>query len=274
MGDPIWLPEVLRAEGLVVNEYPGWRTRGHGDFGEIWGVIVHHTGSNFAPPREIAEHPQLGLCSQLHLSQSGVVTICGAGVAWHAGAGHYPGIPRDNANFLTIGIEAANNGTSGWPDEQYFAYVKMVGAILRKLGRDSSRVIGHKEWAGASQGKWDPGGIDMNVFRRDVQRVILHQPAREAETVATWQEKIKNWMGIDVPAWMMLKSADTYAGLIIDQFLGPGSREREGQPTRWAMLNDNTVVEALAEIGQALKLEGYDPNKKGPAPQKPRSDQR
>src|SRR5690606_8447570 len=106
-GDPVWLADVLRAEGLPVIEYSGWRNRGHGDFGDVWGVIAHHTGNN--PPGNnpgyIANHPSLGLCSQLHLSRDGVYTVCGVGVAWHAGAGSYPGLPANNANYHTIGIE-------------------------------------------------------------------------------------------------------------------------------------------------------------------------
>lgn len=179
-GDPTFLPEVLRAEGLTVREIDGWRDRGHGDFGAIWGVVAHHTGSNGATAESIAFHPTLGLASQIHLAQDGVVTLCGVGIAWHAGQGSYPGLPTNNANSLTIGIEAANDGggspgkphRSSWPDAQYNAYVKTVAAILRFLGHDSSHVISHKEWAGAAQGKWDPGAIDMNVFRADVQRQI------------------------------------------------------------------------------------------------------
>jgi hypothetical protein len=171
--DPVWLTEVLRAEGLQVEEYPGAYERGHGDFGWIWGVVAHHTGSN--PPSNspggIAEHPDLGLASQLHLSRSGLFTLCGVGIAWHAGTGSWPGIPPDDANSCTIGIEAENSGSEGWSFEQYDAYHRGVGAILRHLGLHSDRVIGHKEW-GAAQGKWDPGGINMDVFRFDVQNVI------------------------------------------------------------------------------------------------------
>lgn len=116
MSDPLWLPEVLRAEGLSVVEYPGWRVRGHGDFDQIWGVVAHHTGNN--PPANnpgyIANHPELGLCSQLHLARNGTYTVCGAGVAYHAGRGSWAGLPRDNANQVTIGIEAENNVTEGW----------------------------------------------------------------------------------------------------------------------------------------------------------------
>jgi hypothetical protein len=143
VGDPVWIPDVLRAEGLVCNEINGWRDRGHGDFGEIWGIVCHHTGSNNASPESIAFHPELGLASQLHLSRTGVYTMCGVGIAWHAGSGSYPGLPTNGANAKTIGIEAANDGggspgkphRSSWPDVQYDAYVRGVAAILRKLDR-------------------------------------------------------------------------------------------------------------------------------------------
>lgn len=169
-GDPIWLADVLRADGLECDIYDGAFDRGHGDFGGIWGVIAHHTGSN--PPSNnpgyIAKHPTLGLASQLHLSREGKFTLCGVGIAYHAGTGSWAGITANNANAVTIGIEAENNGTEGWSPAQYDAYVRGVAAILWKLGHGSDRVIGHKEW-GAIQGKWDPGGIDMNSFRRDVE---------------------------------------------------------------------------------------------------------
>lgn len=169
-GDPVWLPDVLRADGLTCDVYVGALDRGHGDFGGIWGVIAHHTGSN--PPSNnpgyIAKHPTLGLASQLHLARDGKFTLCGVGIAWHAGQGSWPGIAKNNANAVTIGIEAENNGSEGWSAPQYDAYVRGVAAILWRLGHGSDHVIGHKEW-GAIQGKWDPGGIDMNAFRRDVE---------------------------------------------------------------------------------------------------------
>lgn len=34
-GDPVWLADVLRAEGVNPVEYAGWLTRGHGDFKDI-----------------------------------------------------------------------------------------------------------------------------------------------------------------------------------------------------------------------------------------------
>ena len=36
-------------------------------------------------PRGIAQHPTLGLASQLYLARDGRYTLCGVGIAWHAG---------------------------------------------------------------------------------------------------------------------------------------------------------------------------------------------
>jgi N-acetyl-anhydromuramyl-L-alanine amidase AmpD len=177
-GDPLWLADVLRSEGVEVVEYPGWRTRGHGDFRDIRGVMVHHTGSDQASAASIAiGRPDLpGPLSALHIGRDGTVTVVAAGVAWHAGVGMYPWLPTNMGNWHTIGIECANSGTGAtaphrenWPDAQYTALVRCCAAINRRLGLNADRTIGHKEYAGRSQGKWDPGAIDMYQLRRDVQ---------------------------------------------------------------------------------------------------------
>jgi hypothetical protein len=87
-GDPVWLADVLQAEGVNLVEYPGWRGRGHGDFKDIRGVMVHHAGSDNASAASIADgRPDLaGPLSQLHIARDGTVTIVAVGVAWHAGA--------------------------------------------------------------------------------------------------------------------------------------------------------------------------------------------
>jgi N-acetyl-anhydromuramyl-L-alanine amidase AmpD len=82
-------------------------------------------------------------------------------------------------NWHLIGIECANSGTSptaphrqNWPDAQYFAMVQCCAAINRRLAQTSARTIGHKEYAGRAQGKWDPGAIDTDILRRDIQDQI------------------------------------------------------------------------------------------------------
>ncbi|VFA94782.1 1,6-anhydro-N-acetylmuramyl-L-alanine amidase AmpD [Nocardia farcinica] len=243
MPDPVWLPDVLRAEGLEVREYPGWRDRGHGDFGEIWGVIAHHTGSN--PPSDnpgyIAQHPELGLASQLHLSRDGVYTVCGVGIANHAGYGSYPGLPTNAANARTIGIEAENNGTEGWSPRQYTAYVKGVAAILRKLGKGAGNVIGHKEWAGAAQGKWDPGGMDMDRFRADVQKAIGDPTSVRGEGTV-WGEMFENFKKIKVSYATAIYYIDQKVNEVWEQ-VGRGWKQlgtnAKGEPL--------TLVDAVAE---------------------------
>jgi len=44
-GDPVWIADVLAAQGVKLVEYPGRRNRGHDNFKDIRGVMVHHTGS-------------------------------------------------------------------------------------------------------------------------------------------------------------------------------------------------------------------------------------
>ncbi|CAM3910928.1 N-acetylmuramoyl-L-alanine amidase [Mycobacterium frederiksbergense] len=176
-GNPTWLAAALRAEGLDVKEFPGWRDRGHGAFKDIRGVMVHHTGSDRASAASIAVgRPDLaGPLSQVHIARDGTVTVVAAGVAWHAGVGMYPWVPANMGNWHLIGIECANSGTSAsaphrrnWPDAQYFALVRSCAAINRRLKQTSARTIGHKEYAGRAQGKWDPGAIDMDNLRRDI----------------------------------------------------------------------------------------------------------
>lgn len=234
MADPVWLADVLRAAGLDVEVYPGALDRGHGDFREIWGVIVHHTGDQSGKadnPGAIANHPDLGLASQLHLNRAGRYTVCGVGIAWHAGKGSWDGLPKDNANAVTIGIEAENSGTEGWSPAQYRAYVEGVAAILRKLGKDSNHVIGHKEWAGPAQGKWDPGLMDMDEFRRDVQAVLDRKPGGNSVDPA---EKCARLLGV-----------------LVDQLCGPGTAQAvlDGKPggfKGWPQNGDRTFNDTIA----------------------------
>ena len=181
-GDPTFLPKVLRAFGVEVRELDGWLNRGHGDFGAIQGIVVHHIGANKFDPWGIARHPQLGLCSQIHLSRTGVATLCGAGIAYHAGKGWKSGWPTNNANAVSIGIEAEGDGTSAWPSKQMDAYYKVCAAILWFLGKRATNqtLISHWEYSMAAQGKWDPGAgngrsgavMNMEVFRDRVNKEI------------------------------------------------------------------------------------------------------
>ena len=183
-GDPIWLADVLKAQkpAIKVSELPDWQSYGHGDYGHIWGVMIHHTGNASADAMSIRNgRPDLmGPLSNLHIAQDGTVTVVAAGVCWHAGRGSYPGIPTDGGNQVLIGIECAwprdtsitpaTQTRERWPDAQIIAMRDTVAAILNKLGFAQDRVIAHKEYAGQAQGKWDPGNLDMGWFRGEVKK--------------------------------------------------------------------------------------------------------
>ena len=131
-GDPVWLADALRAFGVEVVELPGWKDWGMGDFGSVWGTVAHHTGGNETPSSLIQYgHSALrGLLSQVHLRRDGVAVMCGVGTAYHAGVGSWPGLPTNNANQHTIGIEANSDGQTPWPTKQLDAYYRACAALV------------------------------------------------------------------------------------------------------------------------------------------------
>lgn len=152
--------------------------------------FIHHMGaSGTAGPNSIANHPSLGLASQLYLGRNGEYTLCGVGVAYHAGIGSWPGLPTNNANFHSIGIEAENSGTEGWSTPQYTSYLKGVRALNRRQRRALNSVVAHKEY-GAVQGKWDPGLIDMKRFRSQ-----LIEPGKPPENMIEREAREHPWVG-------------------------------------------------------------------------------
>jgi hypothetical protein len=185
-GDPTWLEQVLRADlgdRLVVHD--GWQDRGtgsgpNGQMGDIWGVMIHHTGNS----RETWEHIRDGRddlpgpLSHCLITPDGKCHLIAIGPCNHAGIGDY-GPLHDDGNQRLIAFECAwptirpdgsYDSNERWPDAQIITMRDATAAVLRRLDYDSSRVIGHKDYAGARQGKWDPGNIDMAWFRGEVQK--------------------------------------------------------------------------------------------------------
>jgi hypothetical protein len=179
----LWLPGILRAAGLIVNEVPGWQNRGHGDEGKVLGVLCHHTCGPLhgdLPDLNVLidGRPDLGgpLCN-LGLGRSGQYWMIAAGKGWHAGGGNWQGITDGNAHL--IGIEAENIGTSDrqgnplepWPAVQMDAYKRGCAAILRHIGALPIMCAGHKEYA-LPHGRKDDPNFDMVAFRRDVAALM------------------------------------------------------------------------------------------------------
>lgn len=184
-----WLPQILRAWGLNVVETPGWQTRGHGDMGEVKGVLLHHTNGalhgNMPSLQVLIDgRPDLaGPLSQLGLGRDGTYYIVCAGKGWHAGAGAWHGITDGNGHM--IGIEAENVGDASdpWPSVQMDAYRRGVAAILTHIGASAIMCAGHKEYALPAGRKDDPD-FDMNKFRADVAAIIA-APAHASTSVSS-----------------------------------------------------------------------------------------
>lgn len=245
-GDPVWLADVLRAEGLKVIEHDGWRGRGHGDFADIRGVICHHTAGGGTNDWVIVQNGRSDLpgpLAQLVLERDGTFRVIAAGVCWHAGRGSWAGWPTNNANYHTIGIEAVNSGTGSqdWPAVQLDAYKRGCAAILRRIGRGANDCVAHREYS--SEGKIDPYGIDMNAFRRDVQNIINHGAGGDEVAL---EETFKNYKGDTVSLGTAVFYLDKHVNEIREQLGGPVPFKG------WKQLGDKTVVDSLADAHRKI----------------------
>lgn len=185
-GDPLWLPEVLKPLGNRLRIMPGWEHRGHGDFKDIRGIMLHHTGNGRASAESIRDgRPDLpGPLSTFHVSRDGILTLIAAGVSWHAGVGSLPWVPANMGNWHLLGFEMAwpmdTSITVGtqmrepWPDAQLDVVYDACALILPRLQLGADRVTTHKEYAGRAQGKWDPGNYNPDGGRHEVAKRLAN----------------------------------------------------------------------------------------------------
>lgn len=175
----IWLPVVLRAAGLKVEEAPGWPTRGHGDLGPIKGVMLHHTAGPIHQNKQSLVNTLMngradlsGPLSNLALWEDGSYTMVAAGRGYHAGDGFWQGETNGNGRF--VGIEAANTGLNNdvWEDVQMDAYRRGVAAILNYIKATAIMAVGHKEYALPKGRKIDPS-FDMVAFRKSIGPLVI-----------------------------------------------------------------------------------------------------
>ncbi|MFF7437969.1 peptidoglycan-binding protein [Streptomyces sp. NPDC008122] len=203
---------ALRAEGVDVVEHPGWRTHnrnGHGAWGPVTGVIIHHTVSaGTANSVEMCFDGYEGLPGPLcHgvIAKDGSVHLVGNGRANHAGGGDpsvlqavisetygdRPPTPREHqgsagavdGNSRFYGFECVNlgDGTDPWPPAQLDAIERVSAALCRAHGWGARSVIGHKEW---SDWKDDPRGFAMPTMRDRVQARLNKAPAKPSAGTA------------------------------------------------------------------------------------------
>lgn len=169
------LAQVLRNAGLSVIEVGGWQARGN-SMGDIRAVILHHTAgpaSGNLPSLGVVRDGRAGLpgpLAQLMVARDGAWYVVASGLANHAGLGSAPGLPTNNANMYTLGVEAESTGFGDWTSAQKVSYPRGVAALLNAFNLPAAKAIAHKEWAPSR--KIDPAGWpgDMTGFRTSVQQ--------------------------------------------------------------------------------------------------------
>lgn len=221
MADPMTAAQfiaALRAEGARVAEVGAWRTHnraGHGAWGPVHGVMIHHTVTRgTASTVELCRRGRTDLPGPLcHgvIAKDGVVHLVGYGRANHAGLGDddvlraviaETALPVDNeantdGNSAFYGFECENlgDGKDPWPAAQTEAIEKVSAAICRHHGWSERSVIGHLEW---QPGKVDPRGFTMASMRARVSnrlRVASTYTVKSGDTLS----KVGTELGIPWP---------------------------------------------------------------------------
>ncbi|TXL91573.1 peptidoglycan-binding protein [Streptomyces sp. IB2014 016-6] len=188
--------EALVAEGLVVVETDGWRTRNRnhvGPWGPVHGVMMHHTVTKgTANTVRICRDGYAGLPGPLcHgvISKDGRVHLVGYGRANHAGSGDddvlqaviaEKKLPADdesntdgNRHFYGFECENLGDGKDPWPAVQVEAMEAAAAAVCRVHDWGPRSVIGHLEW---QPGKIDPHGVSMDGLRGRIDERLDDRP--------------------------------------------------------------------------------------------------
>lgn len=176
----LWLADVLRAAGLPVNEYPGWRDRGLSTFGPIRGIVCHGTAGSWTSSDE-------GELRVIAITGSGTATapianlyLSRSGAWWVVASGTCTGVKTGTAGPLqgysddaVVQIEAQHASTEPWTDVQYRSYVRGCAALAAHQATNYdvpvARIVGHYEHQ--PREKTDPW-FDMAKFRAEVAAVI------------------------------------------------------------------------------------------------------
>jgi hypothetical protein len=204
MAEPMTADEylaALKAEGVKVQEWDGWRThnRNHkGAWGPLNGVMIHHTagvGNGMAEYCHDGDSDLPGPLCQGFIAKDGTFHLLGWGRANHAGGGdprvlddviaeRYPvtktaqhegssGAVDGNAHFVGYECENKGDGKDPWPEVQLDTMVRATVAVLRHYGWTVNSAIRHMDW---SDWKNDPRGVDWDAFRARVEAMLSGKP--------------------------------------------------------------------------------------------------
>lgn len=187
-----------------------WSTHnrvGHGEFGDMHGIVVHHTGDHTSTANQNANlwdgYPSLpGPLCHAGIQVDGTVALAGWGRANHAGLGDssvlnhviqedyantgnlHPTKADTDGNAVFYGFEIEYDGITPMSDAQRKTIVRVCAAICTEHNWSAKSVIGHGEW---QPGKWDPGAhgsiINMADFRNEVAQAIKEGPSGTVNSV-------------------------------------------------------------------------------------------
>lgn len=190
------------------------RDPGHGHWGGVNGIGIHHTGDD-APDssdRSLISRGRSDLpgpLAQFGGNDDGVIDIHSVGRSNHFGTGDTavfnavvnesygdyppkthkhdgsPGGTDGNTHFY--GFENYYSGGHSMTDKQYTSLLRACAAICEFYKWSAKSMIGHKEW---SDWKPDPGHVDMKIMRRELQ-ALLNEGPNHNKTVPKAPSKIK-----------------------------------------------------------------------------------
>lgn len=195
---------ALREFGLEVHEVAGWKTRGHGPMTAVQGLVAHHTAgpkSGNYPSLNVVTNGRPGLSGPLcnvGLARDGSCYVVAAGRAYHAGRGSGYGYPTNDANGVTLGVEAESTGRGDWTPSQINAYPRVIAALAKHYGFGIDKAIAHFEWSPGR--KIDPAGWPggMDGLRAAAQRELdkrhpappVRKPSRPSRAKARVTRKL------------------------------------------------------------------------------------
>lgn len=202
-----------------------WSGRNQGAMGEVYGVVMHHTGSAWgtavAPTLKIVQEGRSDLQNALctyYIDRAGTIYLITEKVAWHAGAGKWNGVTDGNGHLL--GIEAESDGKN-WTPATIESFVRLVAEICRFLGVDPNVwAIRHAQWAPTR--KIDFSGHNEADFRKRVAGRLAGIPTATAPAAPVQEDDMPltqaevNWIADTIanrglapglPAWQAWRDA-------------------------------------------------------------------
>lgn len=246
------LPAVLRAAGLTVHEWPGWRSHGSDMWGPVRGIICHGTGGRLTSTDEgeinviavtgSATAPEVPI-AQLYQSRSGEWTVIASGRGTGVKTGT-AGPLKGYSDGAVLQIEAQHNGSEPWTEVQYRSYVRGVAALVRYLKIPVSMVVGHYEHQPTE--KTDPW-FDMNRFRADVTEVLIGDDVDERTKADIWAitNRIHTLLTGEDHAFFNIGDEDRI-------YPHPTQTNPDGSPVMYSRKEPNKVKEQLDRIEAAI----------------------